>query len=227
MNNTFSFKRLSKLVVYEIRSSHFIRNITIFAILWISAFIILLLNTSYNHFCNIAIPYTVITVMKFFAPVVFYYPILKRENRNLYLQLPASNLEKFISLAINSFITVPIIIAVLGYTINIITFYIITGEINTSWANYFYWRPFIIYATAIIVYIFIVGLAKNKIKTGITCLALYYGSMWFLTLMRKILPTTPNEATWGHSHEANLYGITILTVIILSLIYDRIKKISL
>lgn len=117
MNNTIDMKRLTRLIIYENRSNEYIYNIATvsFALLIIvfgyrAAFVATGID---DTFCLLPIfgeERETFELILMLSPFIFYGTLPRKHRKAMYLLLPASNAEKYLSMLINTFIIVPIII---------------------------------------------------------------------------------------------------------------------
>ena len=113
MNNIFNIKRFLHLLAYEHRSSRFLRNIIIFAAIYTPSYTILYKLNLLDSISSQSNPFGMftITLLMCIAPVIFYHPLLNGNKSLLHTMLPASNLEKYIAMLINTFNVAPAIIS--------------------------------------------------------------------------------------------------------------------
>ena len=108
MNTQFSLARFAKLFIYEHRSSNFLRYATLLIILYCIVVNIITKLTVSAAIDGESLFFPVkTTFIMGYLPAAFYYPLLKKENRELYEMQPASNLEKYLSVLANTVVVVP------------------------------------------------------------------------------------------------------------------------
>ncbi len=126
-NNNIDLQRLSRLLVYENKSSRYIYKITLFgAILLVFVMLMRVLNHAANEEARLIGPIfrTLSNDMLVFiisiSPFIFYYRLFKKRYKHMYATLPASNIEKYISLLINTLIVAPVTILIAKMCIDFI-----------------------------------------------------------------------------------------------------------
>ena len=108
MNTQFSLARFAKLFIYEHRSSNFLRYATLLIILYCIVVNIITKLTVSAAIDGESLFFPVIkTFIMGYLSAAFYYPLLKKEKRELYEMQPASNLEKYLSVLANTVVVVP------------------------------------------------------------------------------------------------------------------------
>ncbi len=120
MNNTLDIKRLAKLIVYENKSSRYVVNITI-AIVCLAAFTLIIRlteNAIAPRNSILLISNGIIEAIITISPIIFYYKLMTTRHRTLYPTLPASNMEKYLSMLVNTLIVAPVTIKIVATTIN-------------------------------------------------------------------------------------------------------------
>lgn len=173
METQFNLARFTRLFVYEHKSSNFLRNILIIAILYSISTILL------NLFAvNIVAPFPMkIAVLLGYISAVFYYPLLKKEKRVLYKMLPASNLEKYLSVAINTLLVVPVTYVILSTVISLAFDAVrFQGEIPGLQFQLPSLLSLLIQAETISIVTFLCfsSMGRNSILQGIIILSLYF-----------------------------------------------------
>ena len=211
MNTEFSLARFAKLFIYEHRSSNFLCYVTLLIIL-------------YSIVVNIISTFTVIDGESLFFPVkitfimgylsaAFYYPLLKKEKRELYVMQPASNLEKYLSVLANTVVVVPVFYILLNLVPLIWLYIKYGGEIP----GLEFCKPGLnelcdyIQIISIVTYLFFSSMSRSKMVEGIIIVAIY----WLSGPLRREFDETGHIIT-------SLLVITIFQI----LIYLRIKRIG-
>lgn len=211
MNTEFSLARFAKLFIYEHRSSNFLCYVTLLIIL-------------YSIVVNIISTFTVIDGESLFFPVnitfimgylsaAFYYPLLKKEKRELYVMQPASNLEKYLSVLANTVVVVPVFYILLNLVPLIWLYIKYGGEIP----GLEFYKPGLnelcdyIQIISIVTYLFFTSMSRSKMVEGIIIVAIY----WLSGPLRREFDETGHIIT-------SLLVITIFQI----LIYLRIKRIG-
>ena len=211
MNTEFSLARFAKLFIYEHRSSNFLCYVTLLIIL-------------YSIVVNIISTFTVIDGESLFFPVnitfimgylsaAFYYPLLKKEKRELYVMQPASNLEKYLSVLANTVVVVPVFYILLNLVPLIWLYIKYGGEIP----GLEFYKPGLnelcdyIQIISIVTYLFFTSMSRSKMVEGIIIVAIY----WLSGPLRREFDETGYIIT-------SLLVITIFQI----LIYLRIKRIG-
>ena len=211
MNTQFSLARFAKLFIYEHRSSNFLCYATLFIIF-------------YSIVVNIISTFTVIDGESLFFPAkitfimgylsaAFYYPLLKKENRELYEMQPASNLEKYLSVLANTVIVIPAFFILLNL-VRLIGLYIkYGGEIP----GLEFYKPglnelcYYIQIISIVTYLFFSSMSRSKMIKGNIIVAIY----WLSGPLRREFDETGHLLT-------SLLVIAIFQI----LIYLRIRRIG-
>ena len=218
MNNIFNIKRFLRLLAYENKSSHFLRNIAIFAAIFTPAYIVVFeLDILYLERARVT-PFGnfIITLLIFAAPVIFYHPLLKENKRLLHSMLPASNLEKYLSLLVNTIVIAPIIIVGICNLCNKVVWLIAYQSncsthgllVNSSYVN-------IVFIISIVTFIYITHLWKGGYITAGIILLLPFIADYTRRITQITIPAVPNEA------------VTIFYILVLQFFaYIGLKKIS-
>lgn len=214
MNTQFSLARFAKLFIYEHRSSNFLRYATLLIILYcIVVNIITTLTVSADiDGESLFFPVKIIFIMGYLS-AAFYYPLLKKENRELYEMQPASNLEKYLSVLANTVVVVPAFFILLNL-VPLIGLYIkFGGEIP----GLEFYKPGLnelcdyIQITSIVTYLFFSSMSRSKMVEGNIIVAIY----WLSGPLRREFDETGHLLT-------SLLVIAIFQI----LIYLRIRRIG-
>ena len=214
MNTQFSLARFAKLFIYEHRSSNFLRYATLLIILYsIVVNIITTLTVSADIDGESLFFPVKITFIMVYLSAAFYYPLLKKEKRELYEMQPASNLEKYLSVLANTVVVVPAFFILLNL-VPLIGLYIkFGGEIP----GLEFYKPGLnelcdyIQIISIVTYLFFSSMSRSKMVKGIIIVAIY----WLSGPLRREF----DEA--GH-----LLTSLLVIAIFQILIYLRIKRIG-
>lgn len=214
MNTQFSLTRFAKLFIYEHRSSNFLRYATLLIILYsIVVNIIMKLTVSADIDGESLFFPVKITFIMVYLSAAFYYPLLKKEKRELYEMQPASNLEKYLSVLANTVVVVPAFFILLNL-VPLIGLYIkFGGEIP----GLEFYKPGLnelcdyIQIISIVTYLFFSSMSRSKMVKGIIIVAIY----WLSGPLRREF----DEA--GH-----LLTSLLVIAIFQILIYLRIKRIG-
>ena len=214
MNTQFSLTRFAKLFIYEHRSSNFLRYATLLIILYsIVVNIIMKLTVSADIDGESLFFPVKITFIMVYLSAAFYYPLLKKEKRELYEMQPASNLEKYLSVLANTVVVVPAFFILLNL-VPLIGLYIkFGGEIP----GLEFYKPGLnelcdyIQIISIVTYLFFSSMSRSKMVKGIIIVAIY----WLSGPLRREF----DEA--GH-----LLTSLLVIAIFQILIYLRIRRIG-
>ena len=214
MNTQFSLARFAKLFIYEHRSSNFLRYATLLIILYsIVVNIIMRLPVSVDIDGESLFFPVKITFIMGYLSAAFYYPLLKKEKRELYEMQPASNLEKYLSVLANTVVVVPAFFILLNL-VPLIGLYIkFGGEIP----GLEFYKPGLnelcdyIQIISIVTYLFFSSMSRSKMVKGIIIVAIY----WLSGPLRREFDETGHLLT-------SLLVIAIFQI----LIYLRIKRIG-
>ena len=214
MNTQFSLARFAKLFIYEHKSSNFIRYATLLIILYsIVVNIITKLTVSADIDGESLFFPVKITFIMGYLSAAFYYPLLKKEKRELYEMQPASNLEKYLSVLANTVVVVPAFFILLNL-VRLIGLYIkFGGEIP----GLEFYKPGLnelcdyIQIISIVTYLFFSSMSRSKMVKGIIIVAIY----WLSGPLRREF----DEA--GH-----LLTSLLVIAIFQILIYLRIRRIG-
>ena len=214
MNTQFSLTRFAKLFIYEHRSSNFLRYATLLIILYsIVVNIITKLTVSADIDGESLFFPVKITFIMGYLSAAFYYPLLKKEKRELYEMQPASNLEKYLSVLANTVVVVPAFFILLNL-VPLIGLYIkYGGEIP----GLEFYKPGLnelcdyIQITSIVTYLFFSSMSRSKMVKGIIIVAIY----WLSGPLRREFDETGHLLT-------SLLVIAIFQI----LIYLRIRRIG-
>ena len=213
MNTQFSLARFAKLFIYEHRSSNFLRYTTLLIILyWIVVNIITKLTVS-AAIDGESLFFPVKTFIMGYLSAAFYYPLLKKENRELYEMQPASNLEKYLSVLANTVVVVPAFFILLNL-VPLIGLYIKYGGETPGLEFY---KPGLnelchyIQIISIVTYLFFSSMSRSKMVEGNIIVAIY----WLSGPLRREFDETGHLLT-------SLLVIAIFQI----LIYLRIRRIG-
>ena len=214
MNTQFSLTRFAKLFIYEHRSSNFLRYATLLIILYsIVVNIITRLTVSADIDGESLFFPVKITFIMGYLSAAFYYPLLKKEKRELYEMQPASNLEKYLSVLANTVVVVPAFFILLNL-VRLIGLYIkFGGEIP----GLEFYKPglnelcYYIQIISIVTYLFFSSMSHSKMVKGIIIVAIY----WLSGPLRREFDETGHLLT-------SLLVIAIFQI----LIYLRIRRIG-
>ena len=214
MNTQFSLARFAKLFIYEHKSSNFIRYATLLIILYsIVVNIITKLTVSADIDGESLFFPVKITFIMGYLSAAFYYPLLKKEKRELYEMQPASNLEKYLSVLANTVVVVPAFFILLNL-VRLIGLYIkFGGEIP----GLEFYKPglnelcYYIQIISIVTYLFFSSMSRSKMIKGNIIVAIY----WLSGPLRREFDETGHLLT-------SLLVIAIFQI----LIYLRIRRIG-
>ena len=214
MNTQFSLARFAKLFIYEHRSSNFLRYATLLIILYSIVVNIITKLTVSAAIDGESLFFPVkITFIMGYLSAAFYYPLLKKENRELYEMQPASNLEKYLSVLANTVVVVPAFFILLNL-VRLIGLYIkFGGEIP----GVEFYKPGLnelcdyIQIISIVTYLFFSSMSRSKMVKGIIIVAIY----WLSGPLRREFDETGHLLT-------SLLVIAIFQI----LIYLRIRRIG-
>lgn len=214
MDAQFSLARFIKLFIYEHRSSNFLCYVTLLIILYSIIVNIITAFTVYAAINGESLFFPVkITLIMGYLSAAFYYPLLKKEKRELYEMLPASNLEKYLSVLVNTVVVVPAFYILLNL-VPLIWLYIKNdGEIP----GLEFYQPHpnelcdYIQIISMATYLFFSSMSRNKMVEGIIIIAIY----WLSGPLRREFDET------GH-----LFTSLLVISIFQILIYSRIKRIG-
>lgn len=214
MNTQFSLARFAKLFIYEHRSSNFLRYATLLIILYCIVVNIITKLTVSADIDGESLFFPVkITFIMVYLSAAFYYPLLKKEKRELYEMQPASNLEKYLSVLANTVVVVPAFF-ILQNLVPLIGLYIkFGGEIP----GLEFYKPGLnelcdyIQIISIVTYLFFSSMSRSKMVEGIIIVAIY----WLSGPLRREFDETGHLLT-------SLLVIAIFQI----LIYLRIRRIG-
>ena len=214
MNTQFSLARFAKLFIYEHKSSNFLRYATLLIILYCIVVNIITTLTVSAAIDGESLFFPVkITFIMGYLSAAFYYPLLKKEKRELYEMQPASNLEKYLSVLANTVIVIPAFFILLNL-VPLIGLYIkYGGEIP----GLEFYKPGLnelcdyIQIISIVTYLFFSTMSRSKMVEGIIIVAIY----WLSGPLRREFDETGHLLT-------SLLVIAIFQI----LIYLRIRRIG-
>ena len=214
MNTQFSLARFAKLFIYEHRSSNFLRYATLLIILYCIVVNIITKLTVSADIDGESLFFPVkITFIMGYLSAAFYYPLLKKEKRELYEMQPASNLEKYLSVLANTVIVIPAFFILLNL-VPLIGLYIkYGGEIP----GLEFYKPglnelcYYIQIISIVTYLFFSSMSRSKMIKGNIIVAIY----WLSGPLRREFDETGHLLT-------SLLVIAIFQI----LIYLRIRRIG-
>ena len=214
MNTQFSLARFAKLFIYEHKSSNFLRYATLLIILYCIVVNIITKLTVSADIDGESLFFPVkITFIMVYHSAAFYYPLLKKEKRELYEMQPASNLEKYLSVLANTVVVVPAFFILLNL-VPLIGLYIkYGGEIP----GLEFYKPGLnelcdyIQIISIVTYLFFSSMSRSKMIKGNIIVAIY----WLSGPLRREFDETGHLLT-------SLLVIAIFQI----LIYLRIRRIG-
>ena len=157
-------------------------------------------------------PVKIIFIMGYLS-AAFYYHLLKKENRELYEMLPASNLEKYLSVLANTVVVVPAFFILLNLVPLIGVYIKYGGEIP----GLEFYKPglnelcYYIQIISIVTYLFFSSTSRSKMVEGNIIVAIY----WLSGPLRREFDETGHLLT-------SLLVIAIFQI----LIYLRIRRIG-
>lgn len=129
MNDTLNIRRLGQLIIYDNKSNNYIHKIILVGIAILSIVLIwrtiFIANGTYEYETFMFRPIFGITtdsqlLILGLSPFIAYGSMVKKGRNTLRVMLPASNLEKYLSMLVNTFVTVPLIITLTIICINTI-----------------------------------------------------------------------------------------------------------
>lgn len=213
MNTQFSLARFAKLFIYEHRSSNFLRYATLLIILYCIVVNIIMKLPVSADIDGESLFFPVKTFIMGYLSAAFYYPLLKKENRELYEMQPASNLEKYLSVLANTVVVIPAFFILLNL-VPLIGLYIkFGGEIP----GLEFYKPGLnelchyIQIISIVTYLFFSSMSRSKMVEGNIIVAIY----WLSGPLRREFDETGHLLT-------SLLVIAIFQI----LIYLRIRRIG-
>lgn len=216
MNTQFNLARFCRLFVYEHRSCCFLPYATMLIVLYSIAvwFLNLYVVTivveagGATHFPEKFV------ILAGYLSAAFYYPLLRKEKRNLYTALPVSSLEKYISVAMNTLVVIPASFVVLSTIISLVANLIVFGgEIPGLEFRLPSLLSLCIHASiiSIVTYLYFSSMNRKHLLQGLVIISIY----WFSGPLRRDF----QEA--GHIC-FHLFIIAFMQL----LIYSRIKNIE-
>ena len=216
MNTQFNLARFCRLFVYEHRSSSFLPYATMLIVLYsIAVWFLNLYVVTIVVEAGGATPFPEkFVTLAGYLSVAFYYPLLRKEKRNLYTALPVSSLEKYISVAINTLVVIPASFVILSTIISLVAALIVFGgEIPGLEFRLPSLLSLCIHASiiSIVTYLYFSSMNRKHLLQGLVIILIY----WFSGPLRR----DPQEA--GHIC-FHLFIIAFMQL----LIYSRIKNIE-
>lgn len=217
MNTQFNLARFCRLFVYEHRSSSFLPYATMLimfysiAIWFLNLFVVTIVVETGG-----VTPFSekFVTLLAGYLSVAFYYPLLRKEKRNLYTALPVSSLEKYISVAMNTLVVIPASFVILSTIISLVpTLIVFGGEIPGLEFRLPSLLSLCIHASiiSIVTYLYFSSMSRKHLLQGLVIISIY----WFSGPLRRDF----QEA--GHIC-FHLFIIAFMQL----LIYSRIKNIE-
>lgn len=216
MNTQFNLARFWRLFVYEHRSSSFLPYATMLIVLYsIAVWFLNLYVVTIVVEAGGATPFPEkFVILAGYLSVAFYYPLLRKEKRNLYTALPVSSLEKYISVAMNTLVVIPASFVVLSTIISLVAALIVFGgEIPGLEFRLPSLLSLCIHASiiSIVTYLYFSSMNRKHLLQGLVIISIY----WFSGPLRRDF----QEA--GHIC-FHLFIIAFMQL----LIYSRIKNIE-
>lgn len=216
MNTQFNLARFCRLFVYEHRSSSFLPYATMLIMFYSIAvwFLNLYVVTIVVETGGVTPFSEKFVTLAGYLSVAFYYPLLRKEKRNLYTALPVSSLEKYISVAINTLVVIPASFVILSTIISLVAALIVFGgEIPGLEFRLPSLLSLCIHASiiSIVTYLYFSSMNRKHLLQGLVIISIY----WFSGPLRRDF----QEA--GHIC-FHLFIIAFMQL----LIYSRIKNIE-
>ena len=216
MNTQFNLARFCRLFVYEHRSSCFLPYATMLIVFYSIAvwFLNLFVVTIVVETGGVTPFSEKFVTLAGYLSVAFYYPLLRKEKRNLYTALPVSSLEKYISVAMNTLVVIPASFVVLSTIISLVAALIVFGgEIPGLEFRLPSLLSLCIHASiiSIVTYLYFSSMSRKHLLQGLVIISIY----WFSGPLRRDF----QEA--GHIC-FHLFIIAFMQL----LIYSRIKNIE-
>lgn len=216
MNTQFNLARFCRLFVYEHRSSSFLPYATMLIMFYSIAiwFLNLFVVTIVVETGGVTPFSEKFVTLAGYLSVAFYYPLLRKEKRNLYTALPVSSLEKYISVAMNTLVVIPASFVILSTIISLVPALIVFGgEIPGLEFRLPSLLSLCIHASiiSIVTYLYFSSMSRKHLLQGLVIISIY----WFSGPLRRDF----QEA--GHIC-FHLFIIAFMQL----LIYSRIKKIE-
>lgn len=120
MNNTLNIKRLARLIIYENKSSKFLLYIVAAMLIYtVICIFTRALNSTETTLYSSIIGESFVEILLCISPILCYYKlIIGKEKRTLYPTLPATNIEKYLSMFMNTLVIAPATIIILATVIN-------------------------------------------------------------------------------------------------------------
>ncbi len=216
MNTQFNLARFCRLFVYEHRSSSFLPYATMLIMFYSIAvwFLNLYVVTIVVETGGVTPFSEKFVTLAGYLSVAFYYPLLRKEKRNLYTALPVSPIEKYISVAMNTLVVIPASFVVLSTIISLVAALIVFGgEIPGLEFRLPSLLSLCIHASiiSIVTYLYFSSMNRKHLLQGLVIISIY----WFSGPLRREF----QEA--GHIC-IHLFIIAFMQL----LIYSRIKNIE-
>ena len=216
MNTQFNLARFCRLFVYEHRSSSFLPYATMLIMFYsIAIWFLNLYVVTIVVEVGGATPFSEkFVTLAGYLSAAFYYPLLRKEKRNLYTALPVSSLEKYISVAINTLVVIPASFVILSTIISLVAALIVFGgEIPGLEFRLPSLLSLCIHASiiSIVTYLYFSSMNRKHLLQGLVIISIY----WFSGPLRRDF----QEA--GHIC-FHLFIIAFMQL----LIYSRIKNIE-
>lgn len=216
MNTQFNLARFCRLFVYEHRSSSFLPYATMLIAFYSIAvwFLNLYVVTIVVETGGVTTFSEKFVTLAGYLSVAFYYPLLRKEKRNLYTALPVSSLEKYISVAMNTLVVIPASFVILSTIISLVANLIVFGgEIPGLEFRLPSLLSLCIHASiiSIVTYLYFSSMNRKHLLQGLVIISIY----WFSGPLRRDF----QEA--GHIC-FHLFIIAFMQL----LIYSRIKNIE-
>lgn len=127
MNKNLNIKRLGKLIIYDNKSCGYVGKVVLVGVVILSIVLIMraihFITAMDRTFMLTPIlrgTNTLVPIILGLSPFIVYGSMAKKGKNILRVMLPASNLEKYLAMLVNTFITAPIIITLTVMCINII-----------------------------------------------------------------------------------------------------------
>lgn len=214
-----SLERLFRLFIYENKSTLYYAKITACIIIYAIYFILVydIIETTIST-----------AIFIWVSPFLFYGDILSKRRRTLYISLPASNIEKYLSILLNTLFIAPLAVIAIMYVIKLIYSVIFTHahhiETETSPTNILLHMVFVLGITSICTYLLIIYKTSSVLKSIVYTTVIATAEYLFMNLILKILfdgYIAPSHIIYSNA----IFGVCNIIVTQI-LIYHTIKRIK-
>ena len=219
-------KRLLRLFIYENKSSMYYAKIATCIIAY-TVYVLAIRSSSF--FSYSIFNECVITILIIVSPFLFYSEILSKKSRALYVMLPASNIEKYLSMLLNTLVVAPLTVIAITTAIN----FILTDSYSHSdylttemyYRDSLYYTLFVLGITNIGTYLLIIYKTSPVLKSIVYTFIIGTAEYLFADFITTIFSADGYVSPTKILYTLAIFGACNIAVLQI-LIYHSIKRIK-